>query len=119
MVGGAVIVARGDRYDPLPMDSANAALFDVMSTMRAMRRLKPDPVPPEMLARLVEAAAWAPSAGNIQGHSFVVVTDRKVMAQLAELWRVACDFYVAAFWLEYPDPGDTAAADRVLSAIRF
>jgi nitroreductase len=49
-------------------------MFEVMSTMRAMRRLKPHPVPDQMLTRLVQAATWAPSAANIQGHSFVVVT---------------------------------------------
>jgi nitroreductase len=100
------------------MQSPDPGIFEVMSTMRAMRRLKPDPVPDEMLARLVEAATWAPSAANIQGYSFVVVTDRKVMAELAEFWRVVCDFYVAALWLEYPDPSDATAAERVLKAIR-
>lgn len=108
----------GERHNWLAMDSANAGMFEVMSTMRAMRRLKPDPVPDQMLTRLVEAATWAPSAANIQGHSFVVVTDRTVMAQLAELWRLVCDFYVTAFWLDYPNPSDAAAADRVLKAIR-
>ena len=101
------------------MESARAELFEVMSTMRAMRRLKPDPVPDETLARLLEAATWAPTAANIQGYSFVLVTDRKVIAQLADLWRVVCDFYAATFWLEYPDPSDAAAADRVLEAIRY
>jgi nitroreductase len=75
--------------------------------MRAMRRLKPDPVPDELLARLVEAATWAPSAANIQGFSFVVVTDRKVTARVAELWRVVCDFYLAA---RPPDPAGLALA---------
>ena len=32
--------------------------------MRAMRRLKPDPVPNELLERLVEAASWAPAGSN-------------------------------------------------------
>lgn len=102
-----------------PMESAGGEVFELMSTMRAMRRLKPDPVPDEVLARLVEAATWAPSAANIQGYSFVVVTDRKVMARVAELWRVVCDFYVAALWLDYPDPDEAAAADRVLQAIHY
>jgi nitroreductase len=101
------------------MESAGAAMFEVMSSMRAMRRLKPDPVPDELLARLVEAATWAPSAANIQGYAFVVVTDRKVMARVAELWRVVCDFYLSALWLEYPDPTEAAAADRVLESIRY
>lgn len=43
-----------------------AAIFDVMSTMRAMRRLRPDPVPDELLDRLVQTATWAPSGSNLQ-----------------------------------------------------
>jgi nitroreductase len=101
------------------MDNAASGMFELMSTMRAMRRLKPDPVPDEMLARLVEAATWAPSAANIQGFSFVVVTDREVMTRVAKLWRVVCDFYVAALWLDYSDPAEAAAADRVLESIRY
>src|SRR5256885_16597694 len=76
---------------------ADAPILEVMATMRAMRRLKPDPVPDEMLEQLVEAATWAPSGGNIQAFSFVVVTDRGQMAKLAELWNVVCDFYLASF----------------------
>ena len=101
------------------MEGTDAGLVEVMSSMRAMRRLKRDPVPDELLTRLVEAATWAPSAANIQGYSFVVVTNRQVMARVAELWRVVCDFYVAALWLEYSDPIETAAADRVLESIRY
>jgi nitroreductase len=111
------IVACARQY-LMPMDSAYAGMFEVMSTMRAMRRLKPDPVPDDLLTRVVEAATWAPSAANIQGYSFLVVTDRNVMTRLAELWRLVCDFYLDAFWLEYPDPSEAAAADRALEAIR-
>ena len=42
------------------------ALFATMSTMRAMRRLKPEPVPDETLEQLIQAAVWGPSGGNMQ-----------------------------------------------------
>src|SRR3954469_19629553 len=74
---------------------ADAPIMEVMATMRAMRRLKPDPVPEELLETLVEAATWAPSGGNLQAYSFVVVTDRAQMARLAELWKVVCEWYLA------------------------
>ncbi len=64
----------------------DAPLHPVMKTMRAMRRLKPDPVPAEHLEKLVEAASWAPSAGNAQGCSWVVITDRSRIERLAPLW---------------------------------
>ena len=44
----------------------DAPILEVMSTLRAMRRLKPDPVPDELPERLVQAASWAPNAGNEQ-----------------------------------------------------
>lgn len=50
-------------------------LFDVMHTMRAMRRLKPDPVPDELLRQVLDAAVCAPSGQNLQRWAFVVVTD--------------------------------------------
>jgi nitroreductase len=64
-----------------------------MQTMRAMRRLKSDPVAPELLQRLVEAATWAPSASNTQAYSYVVVTDRAQMRRLAEPWTACLRFY--------------------------
>src|SRR5690242_3711558 len=57
-----------------------------MRTTRAIRRLKPDAVPRELLAQLVEAAMWGPVGGNAQTFSWVVVTDRAQIARLAELW---------------------------------
>ena len=60
----------------------NSPMFDTMSTMRAMRRLKPDPVPEELLTQLIRAATSAPSGSNIQGYQYVVVTNRAKMANL-------------------------------------
>src|SRR5919204_4595684 len=92
---------------------ADAPLLEVMATMRAMRRLRPDPVPDELLERLVDAATWAPSGGNAQAYSFVVVTDRGQMARLAELWRVVCDFYLAAVAAGVAGGGGEGAHQRL------
>src|SRR3954452_1684688 len=80
--------------DAEPPVGPDAPILDVMATMRAMRRLKPDPVPDEVLTRIVEAATWAPSGSNAQGFQFVVVTDRGQMARLAEVWRTCVDEYL-------------------------
>jgi nitroreductase len=104
-----------DSGSPTPVPS----VFEVMGTMRAMRRLKPDPVPDEMVERLIEAATWAPSASNAQAYGFVVVTDRGQMARLAELWRRCVDAYLASFGRN-PLPGtDPAQWERVVRAIRY
>ena len=50
-------------------------LFECMFSMRAMRRLKPDPVPPELIDRVLEAATMAPSGQNTQRWAFLVITE--------------------------------------------
>jgi nitroreductase len=97
----------------------DAPIVEVMRTMRAMRRLKPDPVPDEMLERIVDAATWAPSGGNVQAYSFVVVTDQEQMERLAALWRTVCDFYLETFATVVPDSMSEARYERLRDALRF
>jgi nitroreductase len=45
--------------------SASAAdLFEIMRTTRSMRRLKPDPVPNDLIRKILEAGVCAPSGGK-------------------------------------------------------
>jgi nitroreductase len=39
-------------------------IYEIISTMRAVRRLKPNPVPDELINKIFQAAPWAPSGGN-------------------------------------------------------
>lgn len=98
-------------HDSVPV-GPDAPIMDVLRTMRAMRRLKPDPVPRDLLERLVEAATWAASGGNQQQYSYVIVTDRAQMAQLAPLWREVQSKYLAVARRADPhavaDPARTA-----------
>ncbi len=50
-------------------------ILQVMHTMRAMRRLKPDPVPDQLIAKILDAGVCAPSGQNLQRWSFLVVDD--------------------------------------------
>ena len=50
----------------MSMPTSDAGLFDIMYHCRAMRRLKPDPVPEEKLLALVDAALQGPSGSNAQ-----------------------------------------------------
>lgn len=61
--------------------------FDVVGTQRAMRRLKPDPIPADAIRKILDAAICAPSGGNRQGWSFIVVQDTAVRAKIGALYR--------------------------------
>ncbi|HEX5369404.1 MAG TPA: nitroreductase family protein, partial [Dehalococcoidia bacterium] len=57
--------------------------FDVVHTQRSIRRFKPDPVPDEMLWKMIDAAIRAPSGGNTQPWAWLIVRDpakRRVIA---------------------------------------
>jgi nitroreductase len=77
-----------------------------------MRRLKPDPVPDELLQKLVQAASWAPSAGNTQAMEFIIATDRALMKRLAGLWARSVDAYLGGIGEQTP----AANQDRVMAA---
>jgi len=71
---------------PAP-ERAGIDLFDAASTTRAVRRLKPDPIPEETLRRVLEAATWAPSGANQQPWRVIAVRDPKKKQRLAELYQ--------------------------------
>jgi nitroreductase len=52
-----------------------------------MRRLKPDPVPDEVLYRILDAGIRAPSGGNTQHWRFVVVKDPQVKQQVQQVYQ--------------------------------
>ena len=49
-------------------------VFEALYTTRAMRRVKEDPIPEEIIKVMVDAAIRAPSGSNRQDWKFLVVT---------------------------------------------
>jgi len=92
--------------------------FDVVTTQRAIRRLKTDPIPDATLRQIMDAAICAPSGGNRQGWSFLVVRDPAKRARLGELYREAwgelmkVPFYAGAA----KEPPDSPAGKMLASA---
>jgi nitroreductase len=80
-------------------------VFEVINTTRAMRRLKPDPVPDELIWKVLEAAIRAPSGGNRQPWSFVVVRDEETKRKIGE-------WYLEAWNATYGAVKDTVTADE-------
>ena len=62
-------------------------LYEALYTTRAMRRVKPDPIPADAQARILDAAIRAPSGGNTQHWRFLLVDDPGVKEQLGPLYR--------------------------------
>src|ERR1700690_1152830 len=75
-------------YEPLTMP-----LEEVMSTQRAIRRLKPDAVDDTLVLHLIELALKAPTGSNAQNWEFIIVKDRAVKAKLGRLNRMAFNIY--------------------------
>lgn len=91
--------------------NASVDLYEAIYTTRAMRRVRPDPVPDEVLARLFDAAVRGPSGGNSQTFRFVTVTDKGTMAQLKTLYHDAYWELQATSYAEVREKLDTAEPD--------
>lgn len=103
-------MSDGDRLD-IPLGEA-------IYTLRAIRRLRPDPIPEADLQEILEAAIRAPSGGNRQPWHFLVITDREQMREFGALYR-------EAWWAKRRDAGihgpeDIPETDRTArSAMRL
>jgi hypothetical protein len=54
----------------------------VIMERRSVRRFKKDPVPPNLIRRVLEAARFAPSTGNSQPWKFLVITNPEIIAEM-------------------------------------
>jgi len=59
-------------------------VYEAIQTRQSIRRYKDDPVPDEVLNRVLDAMGLAPSAGNKQPWRFIVVRDAAMREQLAQ-----------------------------------
>jgi nitroreductase len=101
----------------MPEITSDERLFDVMWTCRAMRRLKPDPVPEEVLLKLVDAALHGPSGSNAQNWRFVIVRDRAQKERIQQIWKKTWGFYLEAFGNASLRPGETAEQREKLTRV--
>jgi len=71
--------------------------YEVVLKRRSIRKFKDDKVPKEALNKILEAGRWAPSGANLQPWRFIVVTDPKVKAKIAEV----CTEYSKKVWRNF------------------
>jgi nitroreductase len=84
-------------------------LTEVMRTAGSTRRFKSDPVPDEVVYRVLDAARFAPSGGNRQGWHVIVVRDPAVRVQLRDLYRRSWYLYHAPL---FTPPGQQPTPDH-------
>ena len=74
--------------------------YEVIKNRRSVRTYRPDPVPEDQLARVLEAARLAPSACNIQPLALYVIRDPKLRASLlaayGQKWFVEAPVIICA-----------------------
>ncbi len=67
------------------MSCRSEDMLEFLLTRRSIRQFKPDPVPDDVLFKILGVARYAPSAGNKQPWVFVVVKDREVKEKLVSV----------------------------------
>lgn len=72
--------------DPRPKES-HVDVYEALYTTRAMRRVRPEPVPLAVQARILDAAIRAPTGGNAQNWRFLLVDDANVLGRIGPLYR--------------------------------
>jgi len=72
-------------------------IYEMMSTLRAVRRLRSDPIPDDVLDRVLQAAAWAPTGGNMQPWRVVVVRSPERKQALADVYQPAWYRYAKGY----------------------
>ena len=94
-------------------------LLEGIRTTRAIRRLRPDPVPPALVRKVCEAGTFAPSGGNRQPWLFVAVTDPERRAFVAERYRRAFAAYIEPALEEMARPAFPEATRRNVRAALY
>lgn len=96
-------------------------VFEIMHSTRAMRRLKPDPVPDALIRKILEAGASAANGGNRQTWRFLVIKDREIKKAVKVHYKRAFDEVVGPRYLNSAPPAgsDRERYDRQHAAVEY
>lgn len=97
---------------------AEIGIYEAMSTLRAVRRLRPDAIADEVLHRVIEAATWAPTGGNRQPWRIIMVKDPARKERLGELYAGQWTKFAARYRanLAALEPAVRERTERMLGA---
>src|SRR6516165_1719599 len=96
-------------------------LFEIIHTTRAMRRLKPDPVPDDLIRQILLAGQAAASGGNNQRWRFLVLKDPEIKKKVQVYYKKAFDEVVGPRYASSPPPpgSDTGKYRRTRAANQY
>lgn len=93
-------------------------LFEALYTTRAMRRVAPDPVSDDVIARILDAAVRAPSGSNAQNWRMLVVTDSETRATLGPIYRAAYEILTTQVYAGRREAAEEAGDEATLRVMR-
>ena len=98
-----------DSNSDLPISADQKFLLDTLKNRRTVRKFKPTPVPQDHLMKILDAARFAPTAGNQQPWVFLVIRDR---AKLDSLKEAALSWALEAAAKKHPYSAEELASLR-------
>jgi len=84
-------------------------IYEAMSTLRAVRRIRPDPIPSDVLRRVLTAATWAPTGGNHQPWRMIAVQDAALKQGMEDLYRPHWNSYIPGYEAHLSSMSDAMA----------
>ncbi len=94
LIFSSFLLVRPDSRSEVKYTEEQTYLFDIIRNRRTVRKFRPTAVPKEHILKILDAARFAPSAGNQQPWKFLVVQDKE---KLDELRKYALGWYVEKY----------------------
>ncbi|HUI29630.1 MAG TPA: nitroreductase family protein [Candidatus Acidoferrales bacterium] len=74
----------GTRIKVESLKKGELSIWDVFQQRRSVRKYKPDPIPPEDILKIIDAARMAPTSGNQQPWKFLIITDKNKINEMKD-----------------------------------
>lgn len=73
-------------------------IIDVITSRKSIRRYRPDPIPDEMIDKILEAARWAPTGENYQPWRLIVIRDQETRNRIGDLAKLGSGSRMTAWY---------------------
>jgi nitroreductase len=105
-------------FQEAQQNMAETNLFDIMYSAGSIRRFRSDPIPDEIITKILDAAIRAPSGSNAQSWLFIVVKDAEKRRQLGVVYKKASAILMKLYaGAPRPEHMDGKKYERFMSAV--